>query len=65
MGATRRTGEERPSIRSSIGMQADRCRIAIAKGKKVVGPTVPRYENAFTLSKHVVKRTSDTHPPRC
>ena len=65
MGTTRRNGVERPSIQSSIGMHADRCRIATAKGKNVVAPTVPRYENALTRSKQAVKRTADTQPPRC
>jgi hypothetical protein len=63
-GTMRRTGEGRPSIHSSIGMQAVRCRIAMAKGKNVARPTVPRYDQARTLSKHAVKRTAETHP-RC
>jgi hypothetical protein len=60
-GTVRRIGDERPSIQSSIGMQAVRCRIATANGKKVVRPTVPRYDQARTLSKHAWKRTADTH----
>jgi hypothetical protein len=65
IGTTRRTGVDRPSIQSSIGMHALRCRIAMAKGKNVVGPTVPRYEKARTLSKRAMKRTADIQPPRC
>jgi hypothetical protein len=64
-GTTRRIGAARPSIQSSIGMQARRCRIATANGKNVVRPTVPRYDQARTLSKHAVKRTADAHPARC
>jgi hypothetical protein len=63
-GTMRRTGKERPSIQSSIGMQAVRWRIAMAKGKNVARPTVPRYDQARTLSKQAVKRTAETHP-RC
>lgn len=57
-------GDACPWIQSSIGMHAVRCWSPIAKGKNVVGPTVPRYAKARTLSKHAVKRTADAHPPR-
>ncbi len=46
-------------------MQAVRCRSPIAKGKAVVGPTVPRYAKARTLSKHALKRIAETHLFRC
>jgi hypothetical protein len=62
MGTVRRTGDEPPSIQSSIGIQAARCRIAIAKGKNVVRPTVPRYDQARTRSKARAE-TDRRYPP--